>query len=262
MTAFLDEHTANLRAALLALPPSGAAGFEGLLAAALTEIAGVPFRLAGSGSQFGLDGKAAYETDGVCFEGKRYDGDIPRTEVLAKIADLSIRDTSYTDLWVLGATTEVKTQLVDEVRALARKDGVAVLILDWTDTGLPPLAAALAMARTAAAKFLKDHLNSHALQDKGIAALTAIGESKDFTTSAARILAKVKEPTIGISIAGRANIDWLAGVFSSRKLARRFLGQPLSPGERPAGELAGRDALAGKLKPFLTGWAVARRCCF
>jgi len=101
MNQSFREHTENLRAALLKLSPTGGEGFEGLIAVTLTEITGVPFRLAGSGSQFGVDAKSAYENDGVCFEGKRYDGRIPRTEVLSKIAELAIRDDGNIDLGCL-----------------------------------------------------------------------------------------------------------------------------------------------------------------
>lgn len=69
----MREHLKNLRKALLGLPATGETGFEGLLSATLTEITGVPFRLAGSGSQFGVDGKAAYAADAVCFEAIRED---------------------------------------------------------------------------------------------------------------------------------------------------------------------------------------------
>lgn len=72
----------DLRAALRALPASGSEGFEGLIAATLTEITGTPFRLAGGGSQFGIDGKSTHELDGVCFEAKRYDKKIPKKEIL------------------------------------------------------------------------------------------------------------------------------------------------------------------------------------
>ncbi len=58
--------------------PLGERGFEGLIGAALHEISGVPFRLAGGGSQFGVDGKPVYEGDAICFEGKRYDSKVPR----------------------------------------------------------------------------------------------------------------------------------------------------------------------------------------
>ena len=115
MNQSFRKHIEDLRAALLKLSPTGDEGFEGLIAATLTEITGVPFRLAGGGSQFGVDAKPAYESDSVCFEGKRYGGQIPRNEVLSKIAELSIRDDGDVDLWVLGATSQVRSQLVDDV---------------------------------------------------------------------------------------------------------------------------------------------------
>ncbi len=162
----LHEHMTNLRDALLELSATGAEGFEGLLAVTLTRIANVPFRLAHSGSQFGLDGKTAYATDGVYFEGKRYDGRIPRADVLSKIAELSIGDKGDVDLWVLGATTGVGSQLTDDVHALGDRNGISTLVLDWSDTGLPPLAVALAMAGSVVDDFLRRHLKNGDLVSK------------------------------------------------------------------------------------------------
>jgi len=71
------QHIEHLKSALLSLPATGEKGFEGLIGATLREISGVPFRLAGSGSQFGVDGKPSYEEDDICFEGKRYDNTVP-----------------------------------------------------------------------------------------------------------------------------------------------------------------------------------------
>lgn len=82
-----------LRSVLLSLPATGETGFEGLIGVTLREISGVPFRLASSGSQFGVDGKPTYEGDAICFEGKRYDDAVPRNEVISKIAEFSISDT-------------------------------------------------------------------------------------------------------------------------------------------------------------------------
>ena len=114
-------------------------------------------RLAASGLQFGLDGKATYKGDGICFEAKRYDNNIPRTEVISKVAELPKHNPDV-DLWILGASTNVKTQLADEVEALAADKGVAVLILDWPETNLPPLAVALAMGGENVQKFLKSNI--------------------------------------------------------------------------------------------------------
>ncbi len=246
-------HIDSLRDALLELPATGAEGFEGLLSATLTEITGVPFRLAGSGSQFGVDGKAAYEDDAICFEGKRYDGSIPRTEVLTKIAELSIGDNGDIDLWVLGATTQVKTQLVDDVRELGQKNGIATLILDWSDDNLPPLAVALAMAESTASIFLKKHVNASALASNSVAALKAIREGDGFESHATRIRALLREPTTGAGLAKHANNAWLVDVFSSKRIAKRFLHQALAPGDKTAGEPAARGALVDQMKPLLTG---------
>src|SRR5687768_13135332 len=101
----LRDQIDDLRDSLLSLAPTGERGFEGLIGVTLGAITGITFRLACSGSQFGVDGRPTYNADSICFEGKRYDGDIDRSDVLSKVAELSIRDTGEIDLWVLAATT-------------------------------------------------------------------------------------------------------------------------------------------------------------
>ncbi|MDI1358421.1 hypothetical protein [Methylobacter sp.] len=49
MNQSLSDQIKNLKLTLLKLNATGEQGFEGLIAAALHEITGVPFRLAGSG---------------------------------------------------------------------------------------------------------------------------------------------------------------------------------------------------------------------
>jgi len=249
----LGEHTKKLRSALLKLSATGATGFEGLLAATLTEITGVPFRLAGSGSQFGVDGRPVYEDDAVCFEAKRYDGEIARTEILTKIAELSISDKGDVDLWLLGATTQVRAQLADDVRELGKKYGIATLILDWSDSDLSPLAVALAMAETRAAVFLNNHVKDSELVSNAITALDAIRANDGFASHAGRIRAQLQEPTTGTGVAKQANRAWLIEVFTSKRQAKRFLRQPLAPGDKTAGEPAPRNALVNAVKPLLTG---------
>jgi len=122
MNETLYKHVENLKSALLSLLAAGDTGFEGLIGITLHEISGVPFRLAASGSQFGVDGKPVYEEDIICFEGKRYNGKVPRTEVLSKIAELFIKDNKM-DIWVLGATSQISTQLADDARELPPVSG-------------------------------------------------------------------------------------------------------------------------------------------
>jgi len=249
----LGDQIEHLRGALLRLEPTGEDGFEGLLAGTLTEITSVPFRLAGSGSQFGVDGKPVYEPDSICFEAKRYDGTIPKDAVLSKMADLSLHDGGETDLWVLGATSSVSTQLADDVRKFCQGIGISALILDWAGTGIPLLAVALAMSHTKTAEFLDKHLIDKGLAAKANASLQAIHDSDAFADNAARLRSELQEPITGIGIARRANTEWLTNVFSSSQEARRFLGQPISPQDLSVGMPVSRDSLVDKMKPFLTG---------
>lgn len=88
------------------------------MAVIFSEITQVDFRLAKSGLQGGKDG--ATPTSEIGFEAERYDGDVPKNEILSKITQL-IGSVAAPHLWVLGATVEVGVQLVDTITAGARK---------------------------------------------------------------------------------------------------------------------------------------------
>jgi hypothetical protein len=245
------QHLENLKSALMSLQPIGEKGFEGLIGVALREISGVPFRLAHSGSQFGVDGKPAYEGDAICFEGKRYDGPVHRTEVLSKLAGLSIRD-SEIEIWVLGATSSISSQLADDARNFGLKNGISVLILDWSEKDLPPFAVALVMGGDEVRGFLKSNISDNQTFQNAIAALDVIMNSHEFAIHAERIKAFCSEPAAGLAIAQRMNADWLNDGFSNRKSAKTKFGQPLSPGDTKAKNVRQRKILIDKLHPYLT----------
>jgi|LQYC01.1.fsa_nt_gi hypothetical protein len=248
MNQLLFQHVKNLKASLLSLPATGERGFEGLIGATLYEISGVPFRLAGSGSQFGVDGKPTYEGDAICFEGKRYSGAVDRDKVISKIAEVSLTDT---EIWVLGATSQIKSQLADTIQEIGLNNGVFVLILDWSATDLPPFAVALAMGGTRVQEFLKHNIRNKKTLRTALEALEAVRASQDFTPHADRIRAQCSEPTVGWALAQKANIDWMTDAFSSRKQAKTKLGQPLSPGDTRMA-VRQRKTLTEKLYPYLT----------
>lgn len=253
MTKSMQAHLDALREAVLKLRPTGENGFEGLIAATLGEITNVPFRLASSGSQFGVDGKALYPGDGVCFEGKRYGAKIPRNEVLAKIAELSVRDDGDIDLWILGASAPVGAQLADDVRKVGADWGIATLILDWQQNDLPALAAVLAMGGQATQDFLASHIKDASVRKKALAALKATRRDKSYAIHEPRLRALLLDPMTGPGIAKLANKRWLTGVFSSRGQARRYLRQPLAPGD-PEGEPAkARDGLGAQIITLISG---------
>lgn len=251
MSESLRDHLEHLKSALLSLRATGESGFEGLIGAVLREISGVPFRLAGSGSQFGVDGKPTDEGDAICFEGKRYDGTIPRSEVLTKIAEFSIRD-NETDVWVLGATSQITSQLAGDARKLGAESGITVLILDWSETALPPFAVALAMGGSRAQEFLKRNISDKKTLQGALAALVAVKNSPDFAPDANRISAQCNAPAVAHALAQRANNAWLSDAFSSTKRARVKLGQPLSPGETGTADIRERKTLTDTLRPYLT----------
>jgi len=251
MNQSLCQNVEHLKSALLSLPATGEKGFEGLIGATLREISGVPFRLARSGSQFGVDGKPAYEGDTICFEGKRYDDTVPRNEVLSKIAELSIHGTE-TDIWVLGATSQIGSQLADDARLLGSKVGIFVMILDWSEADLPPFAVALAMGETRVQEFLKSNISNDETLRKALAALEAVRNSQDFAAHADQIRAQCNEPSVGWALAQRANTEWLSDAFSSRKRAKAKLGQPLAPGDTDTANVRQRKSLTDKLHPYLT----------
>lgn len=123
----LTEQLAELKNTLLALKPAGAAGFEGFVRLILTALTSIPFRLAASGLQGGVDGDSASRSDAVSFEAKRYSGNIHRNEVLTKIVDMARNKDAPDRLWVLGATTEISAQLASAVREAGDQNAISTL---------------------------------------------------------------------------------------------------------------------------------------
>jgi len=251
MNKSLCNHVQELKSALLNMKSTGETGFEGLISVTLREISGVPFRLARSGLQYGVDGKPAYPGDAICFECKRYRKGIRRNEVISKIGELLISDAEV-DIWVLGATSQIGTTLADDIRDLGNKIGIFILILDWSEIDLPPFAVALAMGKTRVRKFLKDNIGDVKTLRKAFAALKAIRNSHDFTTHADKIQKQCNDPALGITLAQRANSELLSEIFTSRKLAKTKFGQPLSPGDTNLPNVRERKVLIDKLQPYFS----------
>lgn len=229
-----ETHLERLRKVLLALDPTGPTGFEGLLAKVLGRITGQTFRLAGSGSQHGIDGEAHDDQAHISFEGKLYSGSINKNELLGKIPEL-IASSDTPDLWVVAATIEIKTQLSATLRLATERSGICLLQLDWPPSiPLPPLAVACAAAAQDTAAFLKKHVANGAKVVAVESAIDAIRTHPDFDRALGDLRAELDAPTLGLSIAKRANIEWLTQALSDRKRARQLFGQSLAPMARMA----------------------------
>lgn len=242
----------NLKNAILGLNPTGAQGFEGLIGTALAEIVGIPFRLANSGVQFGVDGTAGYTDSNISYECKLYSNTVPREPVMAKIGELSIASHDV-DLWILCASSQVGAQLVDDLSQFGIAHAVSTMVLDWSDTSIPPLVVALAMALDKVVRFLERHVHftQSAIGDV-ISELELVAQDPTFDRHATRIRQHLDNPMLGLAAAQEANKTWLIDTFSSRNRARSRLGQPLSPYDENHLICYPRRNLTSEIIPFFT----------
>ena len=227
----------------MALPPSGKDGFEGVFAEALSRISGVPFRLAKSGTQFGIDGAAAHAEDAICFECKRYDKEPPASEVVIKIDDLCRRKDETDLLWVLACTAQIGTQLADRLREKATKEGIEILTLDWT--GDPPLlAVVLAKAGTPVIDKISI-LSKEVVNNELEEIFVTLREQEGFEAQTDKILRRLNASETATIRAAEKNRKWFADRFRNTCQARLDLGQPLAPNAVEV-SYEGRDALVSR----------------
>ncbi|MBO6666456.1 hypothetical protein [Parvibaculum sp.] len=252
MTAAIASHLTNLKTALLSLKAAGAKGFEGLIGVALAEVADAPFRLAGSGSQFGLDGRTSYKGDGILYECKRYKRNVPRSEVMSKIAELGLDSGLDVDVWALCATVPITSQVVDDAREAGDKIGLNILFLDWSEIALPPLAVVLAMGGKNVESFLSAYVKEKAQSKAAIAALTAVRAAPDYESHAARLREILNDASLARDKAREANSTWLQETFSQRRRAVDRLGQPLSPDDPSTIKALNRTDLENQVMSFMT----------
>lgn len=240
------DHLSILREALLALPNSGPEGFEGLLGTVFKQLLGVPFRLAKSGLQFGVDGASADPSVPVSFEAKLYRDTIPSSEVLNKLGALAIQN-NPAELWVLGATADVKTQTADQLNALGRIHGISTLILDWQGS-TPALAAVLVAANQTVGAFLQKYVKPAELCKKAVAALNVLSADTALAATAQKSIRQLRSASVAAPIALKGNREWLQETLKNRRLAKGRLGQGLSPLEATALPVLDRQCLVDALR--------------
>ncbi|MGE0851965.1 MAG: hypothetical protein AB7O44_20490 [Hyphomicrobiaceae bacterium] len=243
----------DLRQCLLTLAPTGDHGFEGLLAAALSEICGQPFRLASSGSQRGRDGDSAFDAGATYFEAKRYEDDVPKGTVSSKLVELIVDDVGQVDTWVLCSTSPISAQHAQLYQKSLERVGVGCLILDWADHTLPKLAVLLASAAGTTQQFIEQHGTDKSKSESLSAALAAIIADSGFRITSMNLGAMLREPTVGIGIAKAANKRWFVEAFSDRRIARRYFGQPLAPLEITRASWIERPVLLAEMHNVFAG---------
>ncbi|MCP3414258.1 hypothetical protein NLM16_09115 [Bradyrhizobium brasilense] len=250
-----EPHLPALKAALKTLHHSGPTGFEGLLAAVLSEICDQPFRLASSGSQRGRDGDSAFDDAATYFEAKLYTDDVPPAAVTGKIVDLAADDEGQVDTWILCATSEVPALNADTYRSSLATFGVGCVILDWPATTLPTLAVLLAMAASRVEQFVLAHSKDPSSVAGIRADLDAVAADSQFAPMSKELTSTLRDESIGLGMAKAANRMSLIGAFSDRGEARRMFGQPLAPLDPSGLPWAERSALVQKIQAMISGKA-------
>lgn len=138
----------NRLKALLQASKADADKFENMTAALIGRLLGVPVFVARSGFQYGGDGGTAGQAKRrLRVETKKY-GDttsLSERELLGELDQAVKRDPAL-EVWILAATRVSPEQLTQELTQKGEKEGVPVLVLDWDDAGLAPMAALCASA--------------------------------------------------------------------------------------------------------------------
>lgn len=229
----MSKQLEKLRGSLVALNATSAIGFEGFIRVVLTKLTNIPFRLAASGLQGGMDGDAALRNDAVSFEAKRYSGTIHRNEVLTKIVDLARNKEAPDRLWVLGATTEINTQLASAIRESGDQNAISTLILDWTAEPLPLLAVAAVAAGVSAIDFLVAHCDPKPNRRELIKVFDDISKHANYVSLLNKLQTNLNISTLATARAIELNKAWRKVTFGSENIARERLGQALAVCAKP-----------------------------
>jgi hypothetical protein len=253
MDASTEPHLAALKAALLTLNHSGLDGFEGLIAAVLSEECGQPFRVASSGSQRGRDGDSAFDEGATYFEAKLYTDPVPPAVVTGKIVDLANDEKGQVDTWILCATSSVNSQHADKYRGSLAALGIGCLILDWPAGTLPTLAVLFAMAAARVERFVLDHSQDPTAVMGIRADLDAVAADGQFVDMSTSLRSMVRDGSVGLGLAKAANRTALVEAFSDRREARRLFGQPLAPMDMSGLAWAERPALVQRIQTSISG---------
>lgn len=219
----------ELREALLSLDPDGEDGLEGLVAHALSSLIGRQFRVAASGRQHGRDGATNAAAFDVFFEAKLYSGKPPSSESLQAKLFSAIKDHQPNlDLWILACTAPIGENAEKDIVAAGNQFGVTVLVLDWSQHPLPPLAVLLATATDAVLEWMAQH-SATTISSVMQAGLATVRSHSSYNSILAEIVHCLSPAMAGWGMARARNAEWLAAALANRARARQVFGQFIAP---------------------------------
>ena len=141
LTAFEHSHQEKLKAELQA--DRSAHKLENLAASLMGRLLAISIAVAKSGFQHGGDaGAAGQQGRRFRLECKKYSDhtNLSDRELLGEIDHALARDEAL-EAWILVATRRVPEQLAQDLVQKGERIGVPVIVIDWKDRELAPLAA-------------------------------------------------------------------------------------------------------------------------
>ena len=212
--------------ALFGLSSSGDSGFEGFVAAALTELTGHAFHVTKSGPQGGIDARSApHNFLQVGAEAKQYSPStrLPLAHLLHKITDASTASTPV-DLWLLAATRPVDALDRRKMYDHGLKLGIGVKVIDCPAdlARLADLAVVCASAPEACNALFSS-------QDDLADAFERIRQAPGFEAGRTRIVEWLAQADTGYASARTASERWMQEAQTSLPNAKSRLGGHHNP---------------------------------
>src|SRR5689334_9947521 len=129
----------SLQKAIQAMPPTGANGFEGVIALALSRLLARQFLLSRTGDQQGIDGRDL--NGAIMMQGKRYTSTRLTESQVETDFHAARRSFPQMEVYVLGVS-RTTAQLMTRLEQLRQDTGIDLVAIDWQGA-VPPLGALL-----------------------------------------------------------------------------------------------------------------------
>ena len=224
----------RLKAVLQKVPPKT---LENLTADLLGRLIGVQFRRAREGTQQGGDGGVrSVAGRNLIYEARRYgeNSRLNNREIRGEISQAVDRDPAL-EAWILVTTQEVSEQTATEMHSASRQFGIDPVILDWSPSRLPRLAALCASDPDSVEAAIG---GGHRHLLKQIASLD------DHQSVVESITNELETHAIGYELLRTASHDLVRDIWSDRNKAQARFSQDVAGGAHSASYISRAEPIA------------------
>ena len=198
---------------------------EELTAHLLGRLLNIPFFVASAGTQFGADaGTAGYRGRDLRAECKRYSHDthIGEQDAIGHVSRALLHDESL-EVWILVTTQAVSEQVQSALRKFGKREGLPIVIVDWTQGEMPFLAALCTVDPESVGRII-----SEPAQDAA-AALVSSAEN-----TLGHLKSDLESWSLGFPSIRTRSLDHLNAIWNDPRQARAALGHDAAGGARAA----------------------------